>query len=76
MDEEWERLLTAAVTLHDRSPYLGDKMVLARNTGLRRANLFRAQWTWVDWLTRVMRVPRTKNNHAHAVPLNNTAFAR
>jgi integrase len=50
-------------------------MVLARHTGLRRANLFRAQWTWIDWLTRVLRVPRTKNNQAHAVPLNDTAFA-
>jgi integrase len=50
-------------------------MVLARHTGLRRANLFRAQWTWVDWLTRVLRVPRTKNNQAHAVPLNDTAYA-
>jgi hypothetical protein len=50
-----------------------DKMVLARNTGLRRANLFRAQWSWVDWLNRVVRVPRTKNNQAHAVPLNDTA---
>jgi hypothetical protein len=50
-DEEWERLREAAVTLHDRSPYLVDKMVLARNTGLRRANLFLAHWTWVDWLT-------------------------
>ena len=48
-------------------------MVLARNTGLRRANLFRAQWNWVDWLNRIVRVPRTKNNQAHAVPLNDTA---
>jgi integrase len=50
-------------------------MVLARNTGLRRANLFRAQWSWVDWLNRVVRVPRTKNNQAHAVPLNDTSYA-
>jgi len=50
-------------------------MVLARNTGLRRANLFRAQWSWVDWLNRVVRVPRTKNNQPHAVPLNETAHA-
>jgi site-specific recombinase XerD len=74
-DEEWERLRAAAEHIQDRSPYLVEKMVLARNTGLRRANLFRAQWTWVDWLTRVLRVPRTKNNQAHAVPLNDTAYA-
>jgi integrase len=73
-DEEWERLRDAAANLESRSPYLVDKMVLARNTGLRRANLFGAQWAWVDWLNRVMRVPRTKNNLAHAVPLNDTAY--
>jgi integrase len=50
-------------------------MGLARNTGLRRANLFRAQWAWVGWLNRVLRVPRTRNNQAHAVPLNDTAYA-
>jgi len=70
----WERLRAAALKHDDRS-HLVDKMVLARHTGLRRANLFRAEWTWVDWLTRVLRVPRTKNNQAHAVPLNDTAYA-
>ena len=38
------------------------------------ANIFRAHWAWVDWLNRVIRVPRTKNNLAHAVPLNDTAY--
>ena len=74
LDEEWDRLRTAAAALEGRSPSLVDKMVLARNTGLRRANLFRAHWAWVDWLNRVIRVPRTKNNLAHAVPLNDTAY--
>jgi len=73
-DEEWDRLRAAALKHDDRSR-LVDKMVLARHTGLRRANLFRAEWIWVDWLTRVLRVPRTKNNQAHAVPLNDTAYA-
>ena len=73
-DEEWNRLRDAATKLESRSPYLVDKMVLARNTGLRRANLFRAEWNWVDWLNRVVRVPRTKNNQAHAVPFNDTAY--
>jgi integrase len=72
-DEEWERLQLAALKVEPRSPYLVDKMVLARNTGLRRTNLFRAEWEWVDWLNRVVRVPKTKNNRAYAVPLNDTA---
>jgi integrase len=62
-DVEWARLRTAAPAHEDHSAYLLDKMVLARNTGLRRANLFRAQWTWIDWMNRVIRVrgPRTTN---------------
>jgi integrase len=72
-DEEWERLQAAARDLEPRSPHLVDKMVLARNTGLRRSNLFRAEWEWLDWLNRVVRVPKTKNNRAYAVPLNDTA---
>jgi integrase len=74
-DDEWERLQAAATAHQTHSPDLADKMVLARHTGLRRANLFRMQWGWVDWLNRVVRVPRTKNNQPHAVPLNNTAYA-
>ena len=72
-NEEWERLQVAALKLEPRSPHLVDKMVLARNTGLRRTNLSRAEWEWVDWLNGVVRVPKTKNNRAYAVPLNDTA---
>jgi Phage integrase family len=72
-DDEWDRLHGAALKLEGRSPHLADKMVLARNTGLRRSNLSRAEWDWVDWLNKVVRVPKTKNNRAYAVPLNDTA---
>ena len=72
-DDEWGRLYQAALKLEGRSAHLADKMVLARNTGLRRTNLFRSEWEWVDWLNRVVRVPKTKNNRAYAVPLNDTA---
>jgi integrase len=34
----------------------------------------RTQWSWIDWMNRVIRVPRTKNNKAHAVSLNATAY--
>src|SRR5262249_174111 len=73
-DEEWERLQEAALKLESHSPHLVDKMVLARNTGLRRSNLFRAEWEWVDWLNHVVRVPKSKNNRPYAVPLNDTAY--
>ena len=48
-DDEWERLYQAALALEDRSPHLADKMVLARNIGLRRTNLFRAECEWLDF---------------------------
>jgi len=73
-DGEWERLYQAALKLEGRFFHLADKMALARNTGLRRTNLFRLEWEWVEWLNRVVRVPKTKNNRAYAVPLNDTAY--
>ena len=48
-DDEWEHLYQAALALEDRSPHLADKMVLARNIGLRRTNLFRAECEWLDF---------------------------
>jgi len=48
---------------------------LAVFTGLRRGNLLGLRWECVDWLNRVVRVPRTKSGQPHAVPLNETAYA-
>jgi integrase len=39
---------------------------------LRRGSLFYLRWDYVDFLNRVVRIPRTKSGRPHAVPLNAT----
>ena len=72
-ETEYQRLVAAATKV--QSPFLADKITLAVHTGLRRGNLFGLRWDQIDFLNRVLRVSRTKANHPHAVPLNETALA-
>ena len=72
-EEEFARLLEEASKV-TRSPFLREAVELAVTTGLRRGNLLALQWQWVDWLNRVIRVPRSKSGKPHAVPLNARAY--
>jgi integrase len=73
-EEDYRRLLEEAAKIY-RSPFLREAIELAVHTGLRRGNLLGLQWDWVDWLNRVVRVPRTKSGKPHALPLSATAYA-
>jgi len=73
-EDEYKRLLDEADKVY-RSPLLRDAIELAVHTGLRRGNLLELRWDWVDWLNRVVRVPRSKSGKPHAVPLGATAYA-
>jgi len=73
-EEEFVRLIEEASNVA-KSPFLREAIELAVYTGLRRGNLLGLRWEWVDWLNRVIRVPRTKSGKPHAVPLNATAYA-
>jgi integrase len=44
------------------------------HTGLRRGSLFHLRWDQVDFLNRVLRIPRTKSGRPHALPLNATVL--
>ena len=73
-EEQFRRLLEAAGNVK-RSPFLREAIELSAHTGLRRGNLLGLRWEWVDWLNRVIRVPRCKSGKPHAVPLNAMAYA-
>jgi integrase len=72
-EDEYKRLLHAGTQI-DTSPRLAEKIVLSVHTGLRRGSLFQLRWDQVDFLNRVVRIPRTKSGRPHALPLNGTAL--
>ena len=72
-EDEYNRLIEAAKTIKT-SPFLAEKIILSVHTGLRRGSLFHLRWDYVDFLNRVVRIPRTKSGRPHAVPLNATVL--
>jgi hypothetical protein len=53
---------------------VAEKIILSVHTGLRRGSLFQLRWEQVDFLNRLLRIPRTKSGRPHAVPLNATVL--
>ena len=72
-EDEYSRLLQAAKKI-ETSPFLAEKIILSVHTGLRRGSLFHLRWDQVDFLSRVLRIPRTKSGRPHALPLNATVL--
>ncbi len=72
-EDEYSRLLQAANRI-ETSPFLAEKIILSVHTGLRRGSLFHLRWDQVDFLNRVLRIPRTKSGRPHALPLNATVL--
>jgi len=48
---------------------------LAINTGIRKGSQYGLTWDMVDWKGRILDIPRTKNEEAIHVPLNDAALA-
>jgi len=48
---------------------------LAINTGLRKGSQYALTWDMVDWKSRTLHIPRTKNEEPVHVPLNSAALA-
>ena len=72
-EDEYKRLIQAAKAI-ETSPFLAEKIILSVHTGLRRGSLFHMRWESVDFLNRVVRIPRTKSGRPHALPLNATVL--
>ena len=48
---------------------------LAINTGLRKGSQYGLTWGMVDWMSRELHIPRTKNEEPLHLPLNDAAIA-
>jgi len=72
-EDEYSRLLQAAKKI-ESSPFRAEKIILSVHTGLRRGSLFHLRCDQVDFLNRVLRIPRTKSGRPHPLPLNATVL--
>jgi integrase len=48
---------------------------LAINTGVRKESQYGLTWDMVDWKSRELHIPRTKNEEPLHVPLNDAAIS-
>jgi integrase len=48
---------------------------LALQTGIRQGTQYNLTWEMVDWQSRMLHIPRTKNEEPLHIPLNDTALA-
>jgi integrase len=63
-----------AVIKHDYIEHLPE-FELALNTGLRKGSMYSLTWAMVDWNSRMLNIPTSKNGEALHIPLNNAALA-
>jgi integrase len=68
--EEEDRL--RAVVL-DRWPHHLQELEISLHTGMRLSEQYNLQWSWIDFSTRVLTIPRSKHGELRHVPLNDAA---
>lgn len=69
--EELRSMLS--VTDKGASPYLYHFIVIAVNTGMRTGEILGAKISYVDFSTKIMTLPKTKNGKQRVIPLNSAA---
>jgi integrase len=72
-----ERILTEAeedILLEACSDTLRPIIVVALNTGMRRAEILNLKWNQIDFEDRKIRVEKTKSGKVRFVPVNNNLF--
>jgi integrase len=72
LTEEEEKNLRKVV--EDKWPAHLPELDLAINTGLRKGSQYGLTWDMVDWKSRELHIPRTKNEEPLHVPLNDAAI--
>jgi integrase len=72
LPEERERLMAAAGMT--KNALVLPMILLALETGLRRAELLAATWSALDLERRALTIPETKNGHSRTIPLTREAM--
>jgi len=73
LTEEEEKSLRKVV--RERWPAHLPELDLAINTGLRKGSQYGLTWDMVDWTSRELHIPRTKNEEPLHLPLNDAAIS-
>lgn len=73
LTEEEEKVLRKVV--QGKWPAHLPELDLAINTGLRKGSQYGLAWDMVDWKSRELHIPRTKNEEPLRVPLNDAAIS-
>jgi len=72
-DGELGRLLTHCSA--SRNKLLSPIILFAIETGMRRGEILKTSWTNIDWESRTLHIPETKNGHPRTIPLSKAAVA-
>lgn len=72
-DEEYQHLMDAIDGT--RNDLIKPLMDFAIETGMRRGEILRVKWNEIDWGSRTLHIPITKNGHARTIPLTIKAIA-
>jgi integrase len=73
LTEEEEKKLRKVI--ETKWPLHVPELDVAINTGIRKGSQYGLTWDMVDWKGRMLNIPRTKNEEAIHVPLNDAAIA-
>lgn len=73
LTDEEEKNLRKIV--QERWPNHVPELDLAINTGIRKGSQYGLTWDMVDWKSRELHIPRTKNEEPLHVPLNDAAIS-
>jgi len=51
------------------------ELTIAMKTGMRKGNQYRLRWTWCDFASHLIHLPRTKNGEGHTIPMIDDVYA-
>ncbi|MCM2344950.1 MAG: site-specific integrase [Alphaproteobacteria bacterium] len=71
-DDEYEALLEAIEAT--RNDFIKPLINFAIETGMRRGEILRLCWSDIDYDSRTLHIPITKNGHARTIPLTSNAI--
>lgn len=70
--EEWEAIKQAALAC--RNPFIMPLIQLALETAMRRGELLAMKWEHVNFESRTLLIPVTKNGHSRIIPMTSEAI--